>query len=72
MTVAFSDVVILRDLLSELNDWGDSSAIRRMLHNWHWKRKSVAATVNILSVALYDLFGAEGKSLRTPIINDNT
>ena len=62
MTVAFSDIVILRDLLSEVNDWSDWSAVRRMLHTWHWQRKSIAATVNVLSVALYDLFGAEGKS----------
>ena len=63
MTVAISDIVILRDLLSEVNDWSDWSAVRRMLHAWHWQRKSIAATVNVLSVALYDLFGAEGKSL---------
>ncbi|KAI0643282.1 squalene monooxygenase [Trametes meyenii] len=58
MTVAFNDVVILRDMLLDVNDLADWSEISPLLHKWHWKRKSLASMVNILSVALYDLFSA--------------
>lgn len=60
MTVAFNDVVILRDLLAQVRDLQDWKEVSRLLHSWHWKRKGLASTVNILSVALYDLFGADG------------
>ncbi|KAI0078005.1 squalene monooxygenase [Panus rudis PR-1116 ss-1] len=63
MTVAFNDVVILRDLLTKVNDFNDWKEISRLLHTWHWKRKPLSATVNILSVALYDLFGADDENL---------
>ncbi|KAG8711382.1 Squalene epoxidase [Ceratobasidium sp. 395] len=73
MTVAFSDVVILRRLLKEHLEsregvekediWGDWDAIAGLLRKWHWERKSLASTVNILSVALYDLFGANDENL---------
>jgi squalene monooxygenase len=72
MTVALNDVVTLRALLLEvllqgeaqgkgqgkgLRDW---EKVRKVLAKWHWKRKPLASTINILSVALYDLFGADG------------
>lgn len=60
MTVAFSDVVILRELLGAVKSLDDWPAIQGVLQKWHWSRKSLASTVNILSVALYDLFSAEG------------
>ena len=60
MTVAFNDVVILRDLLSDVEDFTDWSDMSHALHQWHWRRKQYASTINILSVALYDLFGADG------------
>ncbi len=63
MTVAFNDVVILRDLLTHVKKLDDWRAVRTALRKWHWQRKPVASTVNILSVALYDLFGAEGMLL---------
>jgi squalene monooxygenase len=62
MTVALNDVVILRDLLGSVGDLSDWRQIRKVLHQWHWDRKPLASTVNILSVALYDLFGADGGS----------
>jgi len=34
-----------------------------ILSDWHWQRKGLSSTVNILSVALYDLFGAEDENL---------
>lgn len=62
MTVALHDVVLLRGLLSHVDDLTDWECIRQVLHQWHWTRKPLSATVNILSVALYDLFGADGLS----------
>jgi len=63
MTVAFNDVVVLQDLLREVNDLGDWREISHVLHRWHWRRKQFASTINILSVALYDLFGADDEAL---------
>ncbi|KAJ7485535.1 squalene epoxidase-domain-containing protein [Mycena latifolia] len=59
MTVALTDVVVLRSLLGALPDLKDCDQTSRVLRKWHWQRKSVAATVNILSFALYDLFGGD-------------
>lgn len=61
MTVAFNDVVILSKLLLQIKDFSDWDAMSHALHQWHWSRKSLSSTVNILSVALYDLFGADGE-----------
>lgn len=60
MTVAFNDVVLLRDMLLDVKNLADWSEVKPVLHRWHWARKPLASTVNILSVALYDLFGAHG------------
>ncbi|KAH9944627.1 squalene monooxygenase [Amylocystis lapponica] len=63
MTVAFNDVVVLRDLLGGVRNLADWREISAVLHRWHWRRKQFASTINILSLALYDLFGAEGEAL---------
>ena len=60
MTVALSDVVLLAPMLAAEPDLADWHALTDVLHRWHWARKPLAATINILSVALYDLFSAEG------------
>ena len=60
MTVALSDVVLLAPMIAAELDLTDWHAITEVLHRWHWARKPLAATINILSVALYDLFSAEG------------
>ena len=63
MTCAFNDVVILRDLLlDDVRDLADWEQVRPVLKKWFWRRKPLSSTVNILSVALYDLFGADGTS----------
>ncbi|KAH9479128.1 Squalene monooxygenase [Psilocybe cubensis] len=64
MTVALNDVVVLRDLLVSLPDFKNWKAMKSTLHDWHWSRKPLASTVNILSVALYDLFGADSDELQ--------
>jgi squalene monooxygenase len=61
MTVALNDVVILTQLLGEIQDLSNWNHVSDALHHWHWKRKPLASTINILSVALYDLFRADGK-----------
>ncbi|KAJ3351426.1 Squalene epoxidase [Entophlyctis luteolus] len=57
MTVAFWDVVHLRDVLrgADLDEFDD---VRRRVKQVHWKRKEISATVNILANALYALFAA--------------
>jgi squalene monooxygenase len=60
MTVALNDVVMLSQLLGQVESLGDWDQISDMLHKWHWGRKPLSSTINILSVALYDLFGADG------------
>jgi len=70
MTVALNDVVVLRDLLGSVDDLKDWKEMQRALHRWHWDRKPLASTVNILSVALYDLFGADGELLSFSFLKD--
>ncbi|KAH9074782.1 squalene epoxidase-domain-containing protein [Lactarius deliciosus] len=63
MTVALSDVVLLAPMLVAVPDLADWHAVAEVLHRWHWARKPLAATINILSIALYDLFGADDQYL---------
>lgn len=68
MTVAFNDAVLLRDYLGVerlgegregLEDWERVSEVAR---EWFWRRKETAGVVNVLSMALYSLFGgADGE-----------
>lgn len=62
MTVAFNDVVLLRDLLSPENvkDLGDTKRVRALMRKFHWRRKNLSAVINILAMALYELFAANG------------
>ncbi|KAE9409285.1 squalene epoxidase [Gymnopus androsaceus JB14] len=47
MTVAFNDVVIIRDKLSQVQDFSRWDEISEGLQQWHWDRKPLASTVNI-------------------------
>lgn len=68
MTVAFNDAVLLTEYLGVarlgegrdgLEDW---ERVGEGLREWFWRRKSLAGVVNVLSMALYDLFGgADGE-----------
>ena len=62
MTVALTDIVMLQSLLRDV-DLGDWDSVESALQSWFWRRKPLAATINVLSVALYDLFGAESEDL---------
>ncbi|KAJ9114669.1 hypothetical protein QFC22_005545 [Naganishia vaughanmartiniae] len=66
MTVALHDAVLLTDYLKpsdELVDLHDWEVIAARLQDWYWKRKHLAGVVNVLSIALYDLFGADDQNL---------
>ncbi|WWC62297.1 uncharacterized protein I303_104893 [Kwoniella dejecticola CBS 10117] len=64
MTVAFNDAVILSKYLKPspdlpqgregLEDWDRISEILKI---WFWERKRLSGVVNVLSMALYSLFG---------------
>ena len=65
MTVAFNDVIIIRDLLHGIDDLRDYNAMLRASRTFYRRRKmNHSFTVNVLSVALYELFAAnDGKML---------
>ncbi|KAI0683848.1 squalene monooxygenase [Cytidiella melzeri] len=63
MMCAFNDVYILCQHFANVKDFADWKEVSHILHRWHWQRKALSSTVNILSVALYDLFGADDESL---------
>ncbi|TFK37464.1 squalene epoxidase [Crucibulum laeve] len=64
MTVAFNDVVLLRELLGNIENLAEWVKVKEALHTWYWRRKPLSSTINILSVALYDLFGADDEYLQ--------
>lgn len=67
MTVAFNDVVLLRDLLSPeiVSDLGNTKAVLKQMERFHWQRKNLTSVINILAQALYSLFAANGTSILT-------
>ncbi|KAK7368874.1 hypothetical protein VNO80_10906 [Phaseolus coccineus] len=58
MTVALSNIVVLRDLLKPLRNLHDASALCRYLESLYTLRKPVASTINTLAGALYKVFCA--------------
>lgn len=62
MTVAFNDVVLLRELLSPetVPDFADTKKVLRQMERFHWRRKGLTSVINILAQALYSLFAANG------------
>jgi len=65
MTVAFADVLLLSGLLAEIvtgvDDLSNWEAVSDVLHRWFWECRVLAPTINVLSVALYELFGASSE-----------
>ncbi|OWZ62386.1 squalene monooxygenase [Cryptococcus neoformans Bt85] len=78
MTVAFNDAVLLTEYLKPggklrrkpweeglapgregLEDW---DKIAERLREWFWERKQLSGVVNVLSMALYSLFGGSDKA----------
>ena len=58
MTVALSDVVVLRDLLRPLRNLNDASTLCKYLESFYTLRKPVASTINTLAGALHKVFCA--------------
>ncbi|KAL8027572.1 hypothetical protein ABFS82_14G101100 [Erythranthe guttata] len=58
MTVALSDIVLLRDLLRPIHDLNDASILCKYLESFYTLRKPVASTINTLAGALYKVFCA--------------
>ena len=58
MTVALSDIVVLRDLLRPLRDLSDASSLCEHFRSFYSLRKPVASTINTLAGALYKVFSA--------------
>lgn len=68
MTVAFNDVVLLRDLLSPdvVSDFGNTRLVLKQMERFHWQRKNLTSVINILAQALYSLFAANGTFMVFP------
>ncbi|KAJ6716430.1 SQUALENE MONOOXYGENASE [Salix koriyanagi] len=64
MTVALSDVVILRDLLRPLNDLSDAAAICKYLESFPILRKPMAAVINTVAAALHTVFSPSEDPIR--------
>ncbi|EEF30475.1 squalene monooxygenase SE1 [Ricinus communis] len=58
MTVALSDIVVLRSLLRPLHDLTDASALCEYLKSFYSLRKPMVSTINTLAGALYRVFSA--------------
>ncbi|KAG5018456.1 hypothetical protein AAZX31_06G045800 [Glycine max] len=58
MTVALSDIVVLRNLLRPLRDLNDAPGLCKYLESFYTLRKPVASTINTLAGALYKVFCA--------------
>ncbi|XP_050212718.1 squalene monooxygenase SE1-like [Mercurialis annua] len=64
MTVALSDIVVLRDLLKPLRDIHDAPTLCSYLESFYTLRKPVASTINTLAGALYKVFSASSDEAR--------
>ncbi|XWS29673.1 hypothetical protein CRYUN_Cryun24cG0050000 [Craigia yunnanensis] len=64
MTVALSDIVVLRDLLRPLHDLHDAASLTKYLESFYTLRKPVASTINTLAGALYKVFSASPNQAR--------
>ncbi|XP_051144271.1 squalene monooxygenase SE1-like [Andrographis paniculata] len=58
MTVALSDIVLLRNLLGPIQDLSDARALCKYLESFYTLRKPAASTINTLAGALYKVFCA--------------
>jgi squalene monooxygenase len=62
MTVAFSDVVTMKAMLSPLPDFSDARAVSEKVSAFYARRTRPALTINTLANALYKVFCASGDS----------
>ncbi|EEF40281.1 Squalene monooxygenase, putative [Ricinus communis] len=65
MTVALSDIVLLRNLLRPLENLNDASVLCKYLESFYILRKPMASTINTLAGALYKVFSASTDRARS-------
>jgi hypothetical protein len=53
-------------------DFRDPKRVNQAIRAWHWARKPLSSTVNILAFALYDLFSAAGTLRLTAAVVSRT
>eukprot|EP00172_Hildenbrandia_rubra_P003912 Plantae.Rhodophyta-Hildenbrandia_rubra.ctg6948.p1 GENE.Plantae.Rhodophyta-Hildenbrandia_rubra.ctg6948~~Plantae.Rhodophyta-Hildenbrandia_rubra.ctg6948.p1 ORF type:complete len:483 (+),score=76.07 Plantae.Rhodophyta-Hildenbrandia_rubra.ctg6948:1394-2842(+) len=58
MTVALSDVTIIRDVLKDVTDLGDTKSLSARMDEFYKRRQPLSSTINILANALYSVFCA--------------
>ncbi|KTG31975.1 hypothetical protein cypCar_00022360 [Cyprinus carpio] len=64
MSVVLNDIRIWRELLKNIPDLYDNTAVLQAKKKFHWERKSSHSfVVNVLAQALYELFAATDNSL---------
>ncbi|XP_051132631.1 squalene monooxygenase SE1-like isoform X2 [Andrographis paniculata] len=56
MTVALSDIVVLRNVLRSVHDLSDTPTLCKYLDSFYILRKPLASTINTLAAALYKAF----------------
>ncbi|PIN13039.1 Squalene monooxygenase [Handroanthus impetiginosus] len=64
MTVALSDIVVLKNLLKPLHNLRDADSLCKYLESFYTLRKPVASTINTLAGALYKVFCASPDQAR--------
>ncbi|XP_009624091.1 squalene epoxidase 3-like [Nicotiana tomentosiformis] len=64
MTVALSDIAVLRNLLKPLDNLNDADELCKYLESFYTLRKPVASTINTLAGALYKVFCASPDQAR--------
>ncbi|KAK9060318.1 hypothetical protein SSX86_021022 [Deinandra increscens subsp. villosa] len=69
MTVALSDIVLLRDLLRPLRNLNDPTTLCNYLECFYTLRKPVSSTINTLAGALYKVFCASPDPARKEMRN---
>ncbi|KAH9619253.1 hypothetical protein KSS87_021153 [Heliosperma pusillum] len=69
MTVALSDVVVLRDLLRPLKDFNDSAGLSKCLESFYTLRKPTASVINTLAGLFYEVFSVSADEARKEMRN---
>ncbi|QLL33543.1 hypothetical protein HG536_0E04540 [Torulaspora globosa] len=64
MTVGLNDVVLLIKKIGDL-DFSDRETVLDELLDYHFDRKNYDSVINVLSIALFALFAAENKNLKS-------
>ncbi|KAF2294293.1 hypothetical protein GH714_009045 [Hevea brasiliensis] len=64
MTIALSDIVLLRDFLRYLQNLNDASVLCKYLESFFTLLKPMASTINTLAGALYKVFSASTDQVR--------